>query len=385
MTEFEWWFIEVSILNRKADILFFGLGILSVFASVTAHITAFSTPMYIVLFIILLFPVWHFKIKRNGTTYIVLLLILLTLIRIPDVVNYKSYSYFFQFLIHFIIFLFFSSRKYSNEDIRYLIKMYIYSGVLISLCVLILGKSYSDGSVTRHLRYSYGFINIIEVNHLATYIASTFIFSYYKFLKKDGNLISLIIILCGVYRTGSRSAFLSVILGAIVISVLMINNKKNRNLYYVFFIFVVIMVFILLPTSLKNRYLNMNSYSDGSNGTRILLWINAIDVFSRRPLFGYGPINTGIINMHVNKFDHVAHNSYLGVLIQYGIIGLIMFMMIPINLLIRAIKRKNILIVAAIINIGFSCMIIETQLNMALWITLIISSIILSCDPQSML
>jgi O-antigen ligase len=260
--------------------------------------------------------------------------------------------------------------------------MFIYSGVLMSFCVLLFGGSYHDdeGTLTRHARYSYGLIGPqIEVNHLATYMASVIPFIFYKFIKrkKAFDLFLFIVILWGTYKTGSRAALLSSVFSIIIIILSLINASRIKYVYYIVFVLLLIISFSVMPSNVKNRYFNINSYQDGSNASRLLYWAHALNLFSRSPIIGYGPVNTGLINMRITGLSHVAHNSYLSVLVQYGIIGFLVFFSIPLTIFIKALKHKNTLIVAAFVNIGFSCLIIETELNMALWIILIISVMML--------
>jgi O-antigen ligase len=138
-----------------------------------------------------------------------------------------------------------------------------------------------------------------------------------------------------------------------------------------------------MPPTIKNRYFNIASYQDGSNALRLRYWISGLDLFRKNPIIGYGPVNTDLINKRITGLSNVVHNSFLSILVQYGIIGFVVFFSMPFIIFIKAIKLKNVTIVAAILNIGLSCLLLETQLNMALWIILIISVMILQIKNKS--
>jgi O-antigen ligase len=265
--------------------------------------------------------------------------------------------------------------------------MFIYSGVLTSFCILLLGKPYRDdeGTLTRHIRYSYRLIGPeIQNNQLATYIASVSPFVFYNFIKRKKiiDFIFFIIIFYGTYKTGSRAAILSIVLSVVIIFLSSINSKRIKYVYYIAFILFTIILFLIMPSSIKDRYFDFNKYQDGSNAIRLIWWTSALHLFSKKPLIGYGPVTTDIINMDITGLTNVVHNSFLSILVQYGIIGFFVFLLIPINLFIKSVKNKNILVIAALANICFACLLIEGTLNLALWIILIISTMIVQIKNE---
>jgi len=101
----------------------------------------------------------------------------------------------------------------------------------------------------------------------------------------------MLIILYSLYQTGSRVGFLAALLSIMIMFFIKINQKSFvvRMRYYIVFALSLLFVFIILPSSIKERYLNIASYFDGSNMKRLEIWTNAVEVFFKRPFVGYGP------------------------------------------------------------------------------------------------
>lgn len=92
----------------------------------------------------------------------------------------------------------------------------------------------------------------------------------------------------------------------------------------------------------------------GSAGDRMLTYKSAIEVIADKPVFGSGVgetkstlkkqnIKNGYIGM-VNKYVLNAHNDYLEVAIELGILGLIMLLSIYISIGISSLKTKDYMI-----------------------------------------
>ena len=84
--------------------------------------------------------------------------------------------------------------------------------------------------------------------------------------------------------------------------------------------------------------------------SRIARWDAAFDAISEKPLFGYGTHSekdvlahfyklNGLDSAYHNRYD--AHNIYLSYLLEYGIFGLLIFLLWLISNLFLAIKSRN--------------------------------------------
>jgi O-antigen ligase len=146
-------------------------------------------------------------------------------------------------------------------------------------------------------------------------------------------------ILFGAYSivlTGSRTAFLSLLIAMIVFFV--ISRKvllRNKNIQMACFFILLIIAFVGiyktipettvsgLETNIVSRYKesSLDEYSSG----RIGLWKKGLEIYFQNPLLGISKDFTTIVGSN-------THNTYLEVLISKGLIGLVLFVFVLIYL-----------------------------------------------------
>jgi O-antigen ligase/polysaccharide polymerase Wzy-like membrane protein len=69
------------------------------------------------------------------------------------------------------------------------------------------------------------------------------------------------------------------------------------------------------------------SLESGSLGGRFRFWVAGVDAFTRQPLMGYGVGGfVRAITPELGSEARVAHNSFLSVLVEEGLVGLILYM-----------------------------------------------------------
>jgi O-antigen ligase len=254
----------------------------------------------------------------------------------------------------------------------------VFSGVFISLCVILKGELYKG--MAGRASYSLLTSKLLEVNYMATYISNTFVFSVYLLLRKHKiyYLAISLLVFVGLLLTGSRAAILGALLGIAVILYYFIGNKKKNKIFIFFLVIGFIVFFLIIASSFRARLFNFESYNDDSNRLRILHWIHALELIKKKPLLGYGPINTQIIFANELGMQGLSHNSYLGLLIQFGAFGFFIYLLIPFSMLLWGIKHKSGLLLGVIINICFTSLIIENQITMSFWIPMIILEMIIN-------
>ena len=89
----------------------------------------------------------------------------------------------------------------------------------------------------------------------------------------------------------------------------------------------------------------------GSTGHRVLLYKSALDLISDSPFYGYGIGGTKVHLKRQNwkngfmrlgeKYNYNAHNDFLQLTIEIGVLGFILLSVIYSNLLIGSIKKKQ--------------------------------------------
>jgi O-antigen ligase len=252
----------------------------------------------------------------------------------PKIVDLRSLIrmlYFAEILAFYAVIVY---RRYSREHLQIIIACNILAGTVIAL-----------GSIAGLLGGTSGKIVPLNIwgiklapNTTAALLAVDLILGVLALrftessLKRVLFLMASAIIGFGVIIAGSRAAHLAVAIGLSIVFIQFIASAKIGVPIKVFVISVIIgfanlIIFNLeavLPDFLYNRFSNPN-YDDTSNQIRLMLWIDGLQSFIERPLFGYGIGNYNYYIVHESGFSQhtvvVAHNTYLDSLLDIGIVG----------------------------------------------------------------
>ncbi|MDX1359469.1 MAG: O-antigen ligase family protein, partial [Clostridia bacterium] len=184
-----------------------------------------------------------------------------------------------------------------------------------------------------------------EPNYFALFISSVIPFSIRLLLKKK----SLVNIILGLLSTGccmyllaltaSRTGFVIMIV-AIAVSILLFTEKKKRLLIAVPAILALTALITVLVEPARNllmRFLGREMLSSIHKflSGRWHLFVTAFGHYFERPLIGYGGSveATAILIFKSTDMAKVVHNDYLGVAIQYGLPGILVFMVMYLKLI----------------------------------------------------
>lgn len=186
---------------------------------------------------------------------------------------------------------------------------------------------------------SAGFGNPVDyASYLVLFIP--LVFSYFFFSKsvvsKTTGAIVCIIAIFGLLATGSRGGAISFIFGMIAYVALvtrqkMMTRRKAAVVAVVVFGFA-LTCYTIAPSDTRNTVAtrfdpgqskNLTAYSSG----RDILFRNAFIIFLDSPIFGHGS-NT-FLQLSKARFPIVGntHNDYMLYLVEYGILGLVVYLM----------------------------------------------------------
>ncbi len=209
-----------------------------------------------------------------------------------------------------------------------------------------------SGSIFNHPNPLAGFINFVW--------PIVFFRLYYARDKQNKILwsISLLLFSIAIFYTNSRGALLGTISGILLIVLTVfirkrhpntnngenIPRKKLRNLFLIGIGFVTLLSLgIFLRTSSTGQMLNR-----GFSG-RATIWRYSWEAFIEKPLIGQGiaafPVNyTKLAQLPPGDFAPSAHNLWLQIAVDYGVIGVFYFsiaIIIIFYLFIKKIKENN--------------------------------------------
>ncbi|MFA6637218.1 MAG: O-antigen ligase family protein [Candidatus Omnitrophota bacterium] len=156
-------------------------------------------------------------------------------------------------------------------------------------------------------------------------------------LKQSGLfLIGLIVSVACLFLTGSRGAWM--FFGAAFMTVGILKGRKAAAI----FIMILSAVFFLMPSETRERIYETVDFESGTAWERVMIWRGSVDMIKEHPVLGFG-VNT--FSKHFPDYkpegypdDRYAHNCYLQMASEIGIVGAVFFMMFIIAALFSSLK-----------------------------------------------
>jgi hypothetical protein len=151
------------------------------------------------------------------------------------------------------------------------------------------------------------------------------------------------LLMAGMMKTGSRSAcggiFLAYAIGGMLVRGHGWGKKILATGLSVLFsigVFLYVLHLNVLPEKSQNRLMAMVGMAkDEGESSRVLVWKNAFKTYLNQPVIGVGFGNTAFAQEKYSGHFLDVHSSFIGPLVDGGIIGLILFLMILWQLFIQ--------------------------------------------------
>lgn len=356
----------MNIVNKKQNISLgaygFALAVLGVPFSGGSLSLMYYYPVVILTIGLMTLSLCKEKFHIQSQHIYVLILLLISVWHLDTSIQYFETSKTLVSLILFFIMFFVGTLHQATlKEIRLVSRCFAWSGVIIACLLLVFKQEYEMG------RYSYPVgSRLVEVNYLACYLSISFLFMFHKLLTtrkliKIPYLCGAFLVLYALFLTGSRGAFLAV---GISSSILLFYNPKNAVLKLFLLGILFLLGLLLLPDTLTERFLH-RSYNDGSNQMRVRLFANALNYIIQKPLLGYGVAS----GKAITNFGS-AHNTFLSVLLNFGLVGLLMYLGILFKNFKIILQRDMLLFVAVFVDLFITSMIITNYNTIPFWFTI---------------
>lgn len=190
----------------------------------------------------------------------------------------------------------------------------LYSSISIAF-ILFLKEQFSKGNNTKY--------NIILIVN----------FLIILFSASRKALVFALIILAIYYISKSKNTLKlmkNIIIGAVLIASILIFIFKNPFLYK------------LIGNRIETMiYGIQGEKTDSSTSARLKLINAGIKWFHNKPWFGHGPANFRYLNLRYRNGNFYAHNNYIEMLVDYGIIGTVLYYYLYILIIYNFFKRGN--------------------------------------------
>lgn len=337
---------------------------------------------------------YFFRLTNNKFNSIQILLILhsfwIIIISFLSVIIYKSelsqvIKGVLQLLLYDVFLIFFVQKMQNHAYRNFISKLTIGTGIVIVPLSLI--NFYTNSFFG--IDFIFDFVKLISIGNLElddNYLKLTFWIRNSSFAGEPNFLgmyfvfllqiilvtirsfflkqITAIVLLIAILSTFSRAA---IICGLIVYLFWTLYYFRRTSLYGKITIWIVILssfsyfYFGQLKTTdeIENAILSINSRSFSSDNQRLNIFNQSLNIFSGHPL-GVGPSNYSVFanRLYGESGEPNPHNSYLTILVEEGLPGIILMMLLLMDLIIKLFKYTNIYYV-----IGFSVFLLAMLIN----------------------
>ncbi len=242
----------------------------------------------------------------------------------------------------FIVFYIFTNLNISRKTIEqyvYIVAILMASELLICILqfYLNIGEGYASARNTVHGTFGY--------NHamIGTYSIVPLCFALYRYIiakTTNEKLIAIglsVAVFAVIIMSGARSSLLGVICAGCLYTVMSFKFKKIYFVYLVSMMFLFVLLYFLTPLSriIDQTFFSQETHTlDVSSASRFIIWLGAIKHFINAEiitkLFGVGIGSYYTIDYDIAIWGGArgingAHNIYLHVLCEVGILGLLAF------------------------------------------------------------
>lgn len=298
-------------------------------------------------------------------------------------VSFIRLIYFYCIAVYFVL----GINKPSSKAVRLAINMYIFTCIIVSLLILNKHLQGIDGKLTIST-----FNNTrLDPNMTGAILSVSVIWILLKiyFYRSPIKLFAYFILLAlngfATLLTGSRAALVALIVSiAFFAGISFIDNKSSKQrIFYVICAAIILTVAIqllaFLPEFIKYRFFH-RSYVDASNSDRIAIWVNAIKGWTESPILGYGIGNFSVLHNErltlkitdATSGTFVAHNTYLDVLVDGGLLAFLIFLGIGFKIFTGMFNKQCRLLLPVFFCIFITSFIFGASKAVYFWHTLII-------------
>jgi O-antigen ligase len=216
-------------------------------------------------------------------------------------------------------------------------------GTLVSSCDTIL--SYITGSEAFYNRYAgSGF----DPNDLGLLLAMSIPLSLYlSTIEKRRGLVwvyrlQLVIVMLAIGLTSSRAALIATLVAWLYAPLVFVRMKFGKICaFFLVGVLAICSALVFLPETSWDRWGGTGmELEHGTWGARRVIWSAGFELFRNHPVLGVGAGGFGIGTSRILGQEQVAHNTFLSVLVEEGLIGLGLFLVLLLSLVLPALRLR---------------------------------------------
>ena len=276
------------------------------------------------------------------------------------------YSNLTRFISLIVLSIILSSFTINEKENNYLKNILIFSSIVYAILII---KFLAENAQSGYIHTAVLIFNTeFDPNYIGIPLVSASAFLLDNILYKKKLVISIIgygIVLAAIIYTASRGSFLSFMISNLLVLGFFLFNKKigfSKKVFY--FVLPIIIIAILIPIFKENfplEWERLTAEDYGSGSGRLDLWQRSVSDWWENPIFGRG------LGFALLEYNHVTHNTYLQVLSEMGLVGILLFLLLISFFLKRAFRTDKILF-CVIVGILFQIMFLDAVDNRCLWV-----------------
>lgn len=288
--------------------------------------------------------------------------------------------YIFSLLGAFLVFLLASLDTYSDIEYKLMKKNIILSGLIV-IVITYLSLDLSSGA-----RFNLNVGRYMDPNYFATgfiLITAVLADNVLKKVNVKRNTLILVLIFLIIIMTGSRGGLLAN-LAVIIVSFVIDKRSEFKKLSLVLLLtlgFLILFYFFqdIIPNWVLNRF-TLNEVLSGGGSGRFRIWDSNISYFKEqsflRVIFGTGFSTFSSVSLRTMGMPKVAHSIYVQSIVEGGLIGITLLMLMFFSTLKRLWMTKNRAIFAAVIGTMIGGIFLDIHVSRFFWVIFLFSIIL---------
>jgi O-antigen ligase len=242
----------------------------------------------------------------------------------------------------FITFLIFYNLIENIEQGKRLIK-YSMLALVVPLGVAVYQIITSTGIIEFHLNIVRIHSTFTHPNSFALFLVFFILLNFWFYQSSRNKIFWLMLLFIEIICLIFTFSFSGYILLLVSIVPLILNKKKFREKIFILFNVFVFIFLASLTKEFRVRFelverINLNkTIKEGevveSFTWRVVNWMNLLDLWEERPILGWGLSTIQFINpwRTLEGIGYAAHNDFLKLIVETGLIGLIFYLLFVFN------------------------------------------------------
>ncbi|MBO4897879.1 MAG: O-antigen ligase family protein [Clostridia bacterium] len=302
------------------------------------------------------------KISFNYVHFTYFLYVLYTILQLSGYYVDRSVTTTRDMVLGFLTFMLISMRVYNEREIRLI--EWIWLGVG-AICIYVAFSSKEVVSEIEERAVIRVFGCEEDQNQFCSYFIMPFLICIKRITKKEKLMplyaVMLLLMMYAILKTGSRGGLLGILIGAFAYIIIGIKSVKAKVAIclatVVLSVLVITVVFPLLPETVRERY-SIEQVAEDKGSGRFDIWEYLLEYTFAKPeriIFGSGVLSSYKILSEAPKtfLNGVAHNTFIQIFSDQGLLGLLLFLLAMFACLIRPMRTDKLYTCAFIALMAF--------------------------------